>query len=82
MNFATFVNEMINVFNIIIPGIVVLSLITFLWHLLKYTFQSTNPNERKEARIYLMYAFLGLIVMTSLWGILRLLVGAVTFPSV
>lgn len=81
MSFANFVDEILNILNIIIPGIVVLALIAFLWHLLKYTLQSENAKQRQQARVYLMYAFLGLIVMTSLWGIVQLFVGAFSLPS-
>lgn len=81
MTFSDLVDSILEIFNDVIPAIITLALVVFLWKVLKYTLQSTNPRQRQEASTYILYAFIGLFVMTSLWAIVNLILGIFTLPT-
>ncbi|MFM2330897.1 MAG: hypothetical protein RLZZ26_404 [Candidatus Parcubacteria bacterium] len=64
----------INVINqILVPLIVGLSFITFLWGLYKYFILGASEEaEKAEGRKFAMWGIIGFVVILSVWGIVNL----------
>ena len=51
-----------------------LSVVTFIWGVFKYTvYAQGDESQTKEAKDVIFYGLIGLFVMTSVWGILKII---------
>jgi hypothetical protein len=57
----------------VIPILMVLATITFLWGVIKYVIAS-DPDAKADGRNYMIYGIIGLAAMVAVWGVARLLV--------
>lgn len=55
----------------IIPLIFALALAVFLWGVMKFI-ATSDPAKRKEGKNFIIGGLIGLFVMTSLWGIIKI----------
>ena len=55
----------------IIPLLFAAALLFFLWGVTKYT-MSTDSKKREESKKFIMAGLIGLFVMTSVWGIIKI----------
>lgn len=60
--------------NVLIPILVGLALLGFFWGIFRYGFAANSDDGRAEARRIMIWGLIGLFVMVSIWGILRILV--------
>ena len=67
--------------NRLIPFVITLALLVFLWGVLQYVF-STDTTKREEARGYMIYGIVGLFVMVSVWGLVNILVRSLALDNV
>jgi hypothetical protein len=59
--------------SVIIPGLFAIAFFFLIWNAARYfIFQGATEEGRASARRLLIYAVLALVVMISLWGIVRL----------
>ncbi|MBI2096419.1 MAG: hypothetical protein HYT43_02185 [Candidatus Taylorbacteria bacterium] len=70
--FADVVSKFIGVLDKVIPLIVTLAVVTFMWGLLKYVRAGGSEDKIKEARDYIFYGIIGLAVMVSVWGLVKI----------
>lgn len=68
-------DQVTEVVQMLIPIIIGLALLVFLWGVIKYVFVS-DPKNKKEALPYITWGIISLFVMVSIWGIVLLLQGA------
>lgn len=66
---------LINLANQFLVLLVGFALLGFLIGVFKYF--TTSPDQRKESKNYMMYGLISLFVITSLWGLIRVM--AITF---
>jgi len=71
-NFKDFTDTIIDIVNMIIPVLVTLALIGFLWGMAQTILHSDSEEARKNGRKVAVYGILALFVMLSLWGILQM----------
>lgn len=74
--FEGLVNKVINIIQYVIPLIFSIALVAFLWGIFQYFFSGAEKKE--EARDFLLYGIIGLFVMISVWGLVKILTS--TFP--
>lgn len=73
-NFKTLVYVIINYIEQFIVVIFAASLLMFLWGVFKYTILAQgNDKETAEAKNVIFYGIIGLFVMASVWGILKVI---------
>ena len=65
------INSILKPFVTLIFG---LSFAAFLWGMYKYI-SSANEGGKEEARNTIVYGLIGLFVMVSVWGLVRILTG-------
>ena len=68
--------------NYILTLLVALTLLTFLYGLMKYMYKGQESDQaRSEGRKLMLWGIIGLFVMTSIWGLVALLSGLIGHDS-
>ena len=72
-SFEGLVNKFLDLITIVIPLIFSIALVAFLWGIFQYFFSGAEKKE--EARDFLLYGLIGLFIMISVWGLVKILTG-------
>ncbi|MCH7883015.1 hypothetical protein IIA95_01200 [Patescibacteria group bacterium] len=75
-----------NVLNQIIPILIGLAGVIFLWGVIQFIMGAADEEKRSKGRNLIIYGLIGLAVMLSFWGLVNILLGTfgptnVTTPS-
>lgn len=70
---ADLVNVAISIIQSIIPILVSIALILFIWGIVKFILHAGSGNEREEAKDVMFWGLIALFVLFSIWGIIRVL---------
>jgi hypothetical protein len=57
---------------VIIPGIFMLAFVIFLWGVIKFM-RSSDQKDKQDSKQFIIMGLIGLFVMVSVWGIIRIL---------
>lgn len=66
--------------TIIIPIIIALAVLIFLWGVLVFIKNSANEEERAKGRQFMLWGIIGLAVMVSVWGLVQILTSTIGEP--
>lgn len=69
---TNFLTPITNILNTIIPLLMVIATIVFLWGVIQYVI-SADEEKRKQGRSLMIYGIIGLFVMVAVWGIVAVL---------
>ncbi len=69
LNILKVINKFI--VNPIIALLFAVAVLSFLWGMANYVRKAENENERKKAQDAIMYGVIGLVIMVSVYGIMR-----------
>lgn len=69
----TALSTIFRILNTIIPILMVIATIAFLWGVISYVIAS-DPDDKKKGRDFMIYGIIGLAAMVAVWGVVRLLV--------
>lgn len=75
---SSFVDTLNN--EVLFPIIFLLSavaLLLFVYGSVMYIFNAGNETAREKGKSHIMYGILGLLIMVSAWGVLRLVAGTI-----
>ncbi len=61
-----------NGINVILPVIISLAVLYFLWGLFIYV-KANDPGEQEKARMYILWSVIFIAVMVSVWGLVNIL---------
>lgn len=61
-----------NAINVILPVIISLAVLYFLWGLFIYI-KANDPAEQEKARMYILWSIIFIAVMVSVWGLVNIL---------
>jgi|SRR3989344_2058677 len=64
-----------NLVNQIIPVLLIIGTIVFLWGVIMFLTAGADEEKRSNARSLMIYGLVGLFVMVAVWGIVNVLVG-------
>lgn len=67
------IDKLIGIFNALIPLLMVVATVFFLWGVLQFVTSGGDEDKRKEGRDHIIYGLIGLFIMVAVWG----LVGAI-----
>lgn len=59
--------------DLVIPLIIGLGVLLFIWGLIKYVTAGGDEKARVEGRNYIIYGIIALFVMVSVWGLVSIL---------
>ena len=71
-NIFSFLNLVGTVINALVPIIIGIAVLVFIWGILQYVI-AKEDDQRKEARQVILYGVIILFVMVSVWGLVNLL---------
>lgn len=77
VSFAGFVNDLIGVFNTLIPMLITLALLIFFVGLVQYIYQSDSAMGRAKGIEFIKWGLVAMFVLMSLWGILDVAKGSI-----
>lgn len=56
--------------NSVIPFLVTLAVVAFIWGIIKYYLNPENEEKKKEGKSFIVGGLIALFVMVSMWGII------------
>lgn len=71
--FKDFVGGIISIINYVIPVLLTIALVFFLYGLLRYIYNSSDPHGKSDYKDTFLWALLAMFVLVSVWGIVRLM---------
>ena len=85
----TFICKIGDILNIIVPILIALGVVIFIWGVLTYVIAS-DEEAKSAGRNRIIWGIIGLAVIVGLWGLVRILTntfgvqntGEITFPTV
>ena len=66
-------NDIRGILNILLPLLLALGVILFLWGIVKYITAGGDEEKLKEARKFIVWGLIFLAVMVALWGFVALI---------
>jgi fumarate reductase subunit D len=67
--------------NRLIPFIIALTVLFFLWGIFRFVMAGGDGEQRKEAQGYIIWGIIALFVMVSVWGLVNILVRSVNLDN-
>lgn len=67
------INVVNRVLRAIVPMLITVALIVFIWGLIKYLLEVNSEEKRKQGVQLMLWGVIAIFVMSSVWGIVRLL---------
>ena len=62
-----------NIINSLIPLFMIIATVVFLWGIIQYITAAGDEDKVKEGRSYIIYGLIGLFVMVSVWGLVKII---------
>jgi len=72
-NFQDLINRMVNLISLMVPVLISLAVLIFLYGVMTYIWNGGNQAKREEGRNFIIWGIIGLFVMVSVWGLVNLL---------
>ena len=66
-----------DILNLIIPLLVLLATVIFIWGIVKYITAGGDEQRLEEAKNLIIWGIIALAAMVSIWGLVYILVGAI-----
>lgn len=79
-NFKCAVDYILSLLNLLVPLLIGIAVILFLFGLVKYITAGGDETKVKEAKKFILFGIVGLFVMVSVWGLVQVLVNSF-FPE-
>ncbi len=73
-NIPQIINDMIHYLNLLIPLVIGIAVVVFLFGVVKYITSGADETKRKEARSVMIFGIIGIFVMISIWGLVNILI--------
>lgn len=74
--FQSLYQSITTILQYVVPIVISLAVIVFIWGVLKFVMSAGNEDARKEGRNLMIYGIIGIFVMVSVWGLVRVLQSA------
>ena len=68
-NLGTLLSAFQRLMNMVVPILIGLAVIAFLWGVLLFVFRAGDPDARKTGQSFMLWAVIGIVVMVSVWGL-------------
>lgn len=72
--FRTIVLSLVNVMQgMIVPILIGVGVVIFMTNIIRYVVNADNPEMRRKSREYMLYSFIALFLIFSVWGVIAIL---------
>ena len=68
-----FICKAIGILNDIIPVLILLATVVFLWGVVQFILAAGNEKEREEKKQFIIYGLIGLFAIVAVWGLVNIL---------
>jgi hypothetical protein len=77
MTIASLVNQLLGLINLVVPIIIGLTLVAFIWRAAMSIGTAGSANEKTKVKLhtFLLWGVGAIFIMVSIWGILNILSG-------
>ena len=75
-DFTTFLTNIQGTINKIIPVIIAITVLVFIWGVANYIMNAGDEEKRKEARQFIIWGMVGFVIMVGIWGLINVFVSA------
>lgn len=75
-NITNFISTAKSLIESVIPLLMVIATVVFLWGIISYIMAAGDEEKVKEARSFIIYGLIGLFVMVSVWGLVGVIAGS------
>ncbi len=58
-----------DILGMVVPLLIGLAVIVFLWGVLKFLMNANDPDKRGEGRMFMIWGIVGIVIMVSVWGL-------------
>ncbi|MFA6273180.1 MAG: hypothetical protein WC673_01665 [Candidatus Paceibacterota bacterium] len=65
----------------LVPLIIGLAVIVFLWGVLKFITAAGDEKKRKEGKDFIIWGLVGITIMFSIWGLVKILTGTLNLDN-
>ena len=72
MTFASMIGSIVDLLNELVRLLLVVSLLGFIWGLVRFTFNSGEEKARNEGKQIMVWGTVALFGMTTVWGLVAL----------
>ncbi len=72
-NFQDLIAKFMNLISMLVPLVMSLAVLGFIWGLVTYIWSGGNEEKRKEGRKFIVWGIIALFVMVSIWGLVGML---------
>ncbi|MFA6273181.1 MAG: pilin [Candidatus Paceibacterota bacterium] len=73
--FTDAITSIQNVLDALVPLLIGLAVIVFLWGVVKFVTAAGDEEKRKEGRGFIIWGLVGIAIMIALWSLVGLLTG-------
>lgn len=77
---SDFIERLSDLLNQIIPFLILIATVVFLWGVLKWITAGGDEEKRAEGRAFIINGIIGLAIMIGVWGFVNILINFV-FPE-
>lgn len=67
------IQSILDIINLLIPLIIGLAILYFLWGVLQYVTKGNEKEGREEAKWIMIWGIIAIFVMVSVWGLVNIL---------
>jgi hypothetical protein len=73
--FTSLINSISGLIDALLPVVLALALLFFLWGVFQYfVFGAGDEEKRETGKKFMIYGLVGLVLMVAVWGIVNLLI--------
>lgn len=72
-DFETLVRKIVSALALVVPLLIAVGVVVFLYGVVKYITAGGDETKRKEGRDAIVYGIIGIFVMVSVWGLVWIL---------
>jgi len=72
VTFSEYVYEFIQPLNTLIPILVGVAVVVFIWSIIKYLASSEDPTKKEGSKRILVMGVVGIFILVSIWGIVSI----------
>lgn len=62
-----------NILNLVIPVLMILATVVFLWGIIMYILATGSDDRKKEAKNLIIWGLIALFVMVAVWGLVAVI---------
>ena len=79
LDFNTFIERIKSIITSIIPVIIGVAVLIFIWGVVKFVSSAGDEEKRAEGRNFMIWGLVGIAVITAVWGLVQILITAFGF---